>query len=315
MLIPATKSLASWHSTVTRTVLNGKNAYVKSYGAGGWNKPEGVVLARLKREAEVIERVRMSGLFQRHLGTLHLLEVDPEQSRIATEEVAGRPLQDWLSSSDRRSNRRQLLRAQYLAGRWLRQFQRLPTTESDKVQVSSLEPCDLREYCRVRLDALEELGYTWPDPDFRSKLDATLQRLLAEAAEDDRRCVLGHGDLHVGNILWDGEKLTVIDFGMVSLKVPLADVATFLHRLELLRVYFPWKRWPIGTWGRAFLRGYGRPNVQQAPAFEAQRIRLWLCRLHSFVARPATTFKDRLQNAWIRRCAWGHLISAVSKSA
>jgi len=293
-------------------VLDGKNVYVKCYSPGGWGKDEQVVRARLRREAEVIQRVGRSGGFPKRLGMLRLLEVDLEQSRIVTDEAPGKPLDSWLIGDYRRVVGRGCLRALYLAGRWLRQFQSLDTTDLDFAPVSALEPYDLREYCRVRLQAIADLGYTGCDAPFDSNLDRALTRLLWEAGPGDQVAVLGHGDFHAGNMLWDGESLTVIDFGMASLKPKLADVATFLHRLDLLRVYFPWKRWPLAAWRRAFLRGYGRPDAERSAAFQAQTIRLWLCRLHSFLARPAPTLKDRLHNAWIRHSALSRLRAAVS---
>lgn len=299
------------HSTVERTMLGGKNAYVKHYAVGA-ERDDQLVRARLLREADVIGRIEQSGLFHRRLGRLHLLEIDPEQARIVTEQAPGRPLDSWLRCDYRRVVGYDGLRALYLAGRWLRQFQAIATSNSDAVQLSAIEPYDLHEYCRLRVAHISELGFSWPDRDFQSKLDRRLTVLLAQVPAGDTRLVLGHGDFQPINMLWDGEKLTVIDFEMASLKVPLADVASFVHRLDLLPVYFPWKRWPVAAWRRAFLRGYGRDGVDASPAYVAQMIRMWLCRLHSFVARPTPTLKDRLHNGWIARCSWKRLNAAVS---
>jgi Ser/Thr protein kinase RdoA (MazF antagonist) len=300
------------NSEADRTKLEGKTAYVKRYSAGGWGKDEPSTRARLEREADMILRMEQPGLFPPRLGTLRLLAVDPKRLQIVTEEVPGEPLDRWLTDPYRRAIGRDCLRALSLAGRWLRRFQALAATDADAAPVSSIEPHDLHEYCRLRLDAIAELGYVWEDKRFRGRLDETLTRLLAQVPMEDQRSVLGHGDFHAGNMIWDGAKLTVIDFGMVSLKPPLADAASFLHRLELMRVYRPWKRWPLALWKRAFLRGYGRRDAERSPAFMAQMIRLWVCRLHSFVARPTPTIKDRVHNAWVRRCARDRLMAAVA---
>ena len=140
----------------------------------------------------------------------------------------------------------------------------LPTIDVDATHLNNFEPDDLHEYCRVRLDSIVERGYSWEGDGFRVRLQETLSRLLALTPPDDKRTVLGHGDFHAANMIWDGSKLTVIDFGMVSLKTPLADVATFLHRLDLLPVYRPWRCGPLALWKRAFLRGYGRRDAERS---------------------------------------------------
>lgn len=54
-----------WRSAVGRAVVGGRNAYVKCYSAGGWGKDQATLLARLKREADLLRRVEQSGLFAR----------------------------------------------------------------------------------------------------------------------------------------------------------------------------------------------------------------------------------------------------------
>ncbi len=299
-------------STICQTVLAGTAVYVKRQTAGQWGADAAVLRARATREADVIQRVEKSGLFESRLGTLHLVSADPEQAQIVTEKVPGQPLDEWLAGPYRRSLRPQSLRALFLAGRWLRQFQTLTAFPSDEGHFSANDPEDLLEYCRVRLQTIRECGYPWPDARARRQLEETVSELLSRATLDDRRRVWGHGDYQPGNILWDGRKLTAIDFGMASLRMPLSDVTAFLHRLEMLRVYSPWKHWPVECWQHVFLWGYGRPMAARSPLFKALMIRHWLCRLQSFVRRPTPTLKDRLHNAWIRRCARQRLAAAIA---
>ncbi len=310
------ESSAEWQtrpgSAISQTVLAGTRVYIKRQTGGQWGADAAILRARAAREADVIQRVERSGLFESGLGTLHLVSADPEQTQIVTEEVAGKPLDEWLAGPYRRSLTRESLRSLFLAGRWLRQFQALANDPSDEGNFSSNDSDDLTEYCRVRLRTIGECGYSWPDAAARRQLEQRISDLLAQATFDDQRHVWGHGDYQPGNVLWDGRKLTVLDFGMASLRMPLSDVTAFLHRLEMLRMYFPWKRWPVECWQHVFLWGYGRPLATRSPMFQAFMIRHWLCRLQSLVRRPARTLKDQVHNAWIRRCVRHRLASAIA---
>jgi hypothetical protein len=99
--------------------------------------------------------------------------------------------------------------------------------------------------------------------------------------------------------------LTAIDFATAHSMFPLLDVTYFVHRLEMQRVYRPWKAWPIAAWRRAFLRGYGRPDADRSPMWQALMIRHLLCRLTTYVLRPPRNAKqamhDRYVRWWLRR--------------
>ena len=146
----------------------------------------------------------------------------------------------------------------------------------------------------------------------QARLFDHLKHLSAAAPADEEARVWCHADYAPNNMLWDGTVFTPIDFGMACIERPLLDVTYFIHRLEMQRVYRPWKRWPISSWKRAFLRGYGRPDAEQSPMYRALMIRHWVCRLLTYVRRPPRNLKQRLHNAYVRACVRRRLIGAVS---
>jgi hypothetical protein len=129
----------------------------------------------------------------------------------------------------------------------------------------------------------------------------------------DQEPVWCHHDYCAGNMIWNGRTLTVIDFGMAGPGVPLLDVTYFIHRIAMLRIYVPWKRWPVGAWTRAFLRGYGRPEAAASPMYQALMIRHLLCRLLTYVHKPPHGLKQRLHNPWVRRCVRTTLLRHLSR--
>ena len=94
-----------------------------------------------------------------------------------------------------------------------------------------------------------------------------------------RRRVWCHSDYGPYNIIWDHRTLTPIDFAGAGLDVPLADVTYLIHRLEMLPLRYPWRRWPLVRWRRACLRGYGMPKAESSPVYRALMARFLLSRL------------------------------------
>lgn len=258
-----------------------------------------VIRRRTAREMELIRQLGLLDLGRR-LGSPRLINGDPESGTLLTEEIPGRPLESYVLNEFRRRVDRQCLQAMSLAGRWLRHFQLLPFDEADRARISRDDPEDLVKYCDVRLQAIRKLGYRCVTDSMRQRVRQALARLLEQTPEADRRFVWTHADFSPGNILWDGEKLTPIDFAMSHPDFPLTDVTYFIHRLEMLRVYFPWRRWPLAAWRKAVLRGYGRPNAEQSSMYRALMIRHLCCRLKTYVRRRPQRAKERLHNVWVR---------------
>jgi aminoglycoside phosphotransferase (APT) family kinase protein len=232
------------------------------------------------------------------LGRLKIVEANLDALEVVTEEIQGLTLQNAMVSSRQRELRGTCTRAVYLAGKWLREFQAL-SIDSQVDLPRPADPEDLVEYCQMRLDALVELGHSWPDartlrriPDWiNRRLDATPQELL--------RRVWAHGDYGPFNLMWDGYRLTPIDFGTSKPEFPLVDVVYLIHRLEMLPLQFPWRKWPVTLWRQACLRGYGVEHAESIPIYQAMMLRHLLCRLLNLVRVPAKSRLGTLHAAWL----------------
>jgi tRNA A-37 threonylcarbamoyl transferase component Bud32 len=259
---------------------------------------EEVVRHRTQREMDLIGRLEHLDLAP-ELGRLRLIEGDPNAGVLVTEAVAGRPLSEFVLGEFHRDANRGI-KALSLAGAWLRQFQSLPITEVDRTFEPQQEAEDLPAYCDTRLCRMRHYGYRWVTDQFRGKVCRTLEQLVQSSPEEDRCLVWAHADYAPNNILWDGERLTPVDFAMSHADYPLTDVTYLIHRLEMLSVYFPWRSWPLETWRRAILEGYGRPDAESSPMYWALMIRHLHCRLTTYVRRRPRCLKERLHNAWTR---------------
>lgn len=285
-------------SVVTRVERPEGAVYVKRLKI----RPDGLanneeVANKLARELRVLDLLRAHPRPSPRLGLVEIVEAEPSEGLIVTREVPGRPLQDLLLQ--RRCDR-DTLTALYLAGRWLRWFQSVPYEDADRSWLPPGNPVDLVEYCAIRLDRVVEWGYPWPRGQERARFLDALKRLVEQCDPSDLRLSWCHADYAPGNILWDGRTLTPIDFTMAHVAPALVDLTHLIHRMEMLAVYFPWKRWPLGAWRAAVLRGYGDPGLPQRPAYRALMVRQHVCRLATYVRRRPESTRQRLHNAYVR---------------
>lgn len=296
-------------SNVRRVEHRGRALYVKQY----LEQPDldvtaEVIRRRTAREIGLFERMASSPPRHRRLGTLRLVYGDAPSGILATEEVPGRPLGKSILGPFRRRAGRECLEALYLTGKWLRWFQSLPVRPGDEIRIMDDDPADLVEYCDVRMRKIVALGYGWPDDGMRATISGQLRRLIERSGPEDLRHVWSHGDYGTQNVLWDGATITPLDFGTAHLDHALLDVTYLIHRLEMLRIYFPWRRWPLAAWKRAILRGYGRPDAVDSPMYRALMIRHLHCRLKTYVRRAPLGLKQRIHNAWTRQCVRARLL-------
>ncbi|HUT89241.1 MAG TPA: aminoglycoside phosphotransferase family protein [Thermoguttaceae bacterium] len=299
-------------SNVRRVEADGRAVYVKQYlPQGDLGVTPEVIHRRTSREMDLVKRMRSCPPPHSHLGILNLVYGDPKSGVLVTEEAPGPPVSQLVL---RRSASHGTLRALYSAGKWLRWFQSLPIKSGDGERFMDDDPLDLVEYCDLRIQAILQLGYGWPTDGIRRRLKANLRQLAQRFSPEDRRPVWTHGDYSPGNVLWDGSTLTPLDFAMAKLSFSLVDVTYFIHRLEMLGIYFPWRRWPIGTWKQAILRGYGRPDAERSAMYQAMMIRHLHCRLKTYVRRPPLNLKQRIHNAWTRKCVQKRLLKMMSQA-
>lgn len=310
---PRADVLAS-QSSVERLERDGRGVYVKRFHTGGWQQSPEIVQARIAREADLLDRMRQAwGGVSDRLGRVECLEADPAALRMTLAEVPGEMLLAQLVHSSRRRNSAISSVPALLAGRWLRAFQQLPQTAADALPLND-DPDDLVEYCVLRLDRLRQQRPEWLSADDGRRVQVLLARLLAQASAHDLRRVWSHADFYPGNIIWDGRSLTPIDLSMCRLDYPLADLTYFVHCLYVLRMQFPWGRWPVQAWEAAILRGFGRPAAVNEPMYRALMIRQMLCKLTG-LARDRAGGIAGLHNAWIAGRARARFASLVAQAS
>lgn len=264
-----------------------------------------VIQSRMTREAIVNDRLQQIEPQGPRLGIPKTLEFDFDGARIVMAEAPGRPLLDWICQRGMPSTG--IIRGMHLAGQWLRLFQSLPVTDSDR-QLGGGVSLDLAEYCQSRVDRIVAAGL-WFGHGISP--DAVL-KLLREVPENGSNSARwNHGDYGPFNVLWDGRVLTGIDLAMAQIERPLVDATYFIHRLEMLALQRPWKRLPVETWTRAFLRGYGVEDARRLPLYRALMIRHCLNRLVSLIERPGKGFVSRSHDRWMKHAVRNRLKSLV----
>lgn len=284
-----------------RQVQSGRAVYVKRHELGVWLDTDDVVKARAAREVEIINRLASLPRLGGRLGAVKVVRSDLENATVVTDEVPGQPLQTFFASRNARVLHQSVTRGLHLAGRWLREFQKLPT-DSDVAVSRPADPEDFVEYCDFRLRTMNEMGYAWADEKVRTRTLVWLREQLSAADPEDHRLVWSHGDYGPFNLMWDGHCLTPIDFETSKLEFPLLDVVYLINRIEMLPIQFPWRRWPIALWRRACLRGYGCADAIERPIYRAIQVRHLLCRLQTLVRTAPTSQAEAWHNRWVRAC-------------
>lgn len=291
--------LPSWsRSRVTRLTREGMIFYHKQYQ----ERPEegltrNVIQRRVSRELNLLDLLNKT-CFPPSLGVLKLIEGNAEKGIIITQGVQGTMLDKYLVDHRSRKVDYACLKAVMLAGRWLREFQKLPLEVQDSVHLNDYGTLDLMSYCELRIRKIRQSAPYWMSKQLAQQIISILSSSKAQSLKE-HKLVLSHGDYAAHNIIWDGMKLTPIDFGMTSVDHPLSDVTYFIHRLEMLPIYFPWRRWPVAVWRQAFLRGYGAPEVDKTSSYQLLMIRHLLCRLRTYTGRQASNWFSNIHTAWV----------------
>lgn len=301
------------NSLLQRETVAGRTVYLKTLIDGGWNDTTALLQARAAREAEIISQLASCPALCGRLGVVKIVHSNPASAEIATEEVPGEPLLQLLVSSRPRALRGSCTRAIYLAGKWLRAFQTIPL-ETHITLPSTCDPEDLVDYCELRIRALRDFDNRWPSEEVHDQILRWLDRRVEASSDCQLHVVWSHGDYGPSNLIWDGNRMTPIDFATCRSDLPLVDVTYLIHRLEMLRIQFPWRRWPLGLWRKACLRGYGVPQVCESPIYDALMARHLICRLLTLVRETPKNQKQRWHNAWVHARVQTKLMKLVNRS-
>ena len=297
-------------NTVVRVRTSQGWGYCKRYPIRPGDEDDERRRRRFVVETAVLERLSSEPPGHPRLGSCMLEHIDPERREIVTREVPGDTLQDHLLASSRHARRR-LLRGVFLAGYWLRHWQQWPLNALARESLVDNGASDLVAYCDIRIKRLQSERPRLLPPRLVDRIRKFVGDSTENAAELSEEMVWSHGDYAPGNIIWDGTTLTPIDFGMAGLDYPLTDITYFIHRVEMLTIYFPWKRIPVASIREAVLRGYGsHRDVTETAAYRALMIRHLLCRLVTHY-QDGGSMARRIHREWILSRIVRHLASIV----
>lgn len=152
------------------------------------------------------------------LGIPAPLLLDERLGLVLQEDAEGEDLRHVLTAPDNDV-------AFSLAGRWLAILHATPPFEGLKTTSASHELEKVDQWCG-------HIAASRADAQELQTAQENLRRLGREMVPCEP--VLIHKDFYFGNVLWDGTRLTVLDFDEMSVGDPALDVGHFLAHLETL---------------------------------------------------------------------------------
>jgi Ser/Thr protein kinase RdoA (MazF antagonist) len=207
----------------------------------------GPALDRWSRECEILERLHLR--MGDGASTVPRIVLRDEATTLVVMERARGLSLDVIFASTGRDDLHRLRGAIRGAGAWLAAMQRASEQDGDGREL-------LRDIAATATSDLKRLAAS--DRFLSRRRDSILHYLgsaetLAGAGE--LRVTGHHDDYWPGNIFFDGERVTVIDFESFRAGLPMEDAAFFLLRCEMLRRRFR-LRYP--QLAADFFEGYGR---------------------------------------------------------
>jgi len=284
--------------------------------------PKAVYLKRIKddgigrdaaRHRVLVEYQILTELFGhfrtcRNRGVARPIAVFPEELSVVTEEVPGTVLAEMIGTFAKRyaSARRQATLEKYCtsAGAWLRAFQAHTTQGSGEFNIEGL-----MHYCDQRLDTLIADGQSGIDAQFKEMFRSYLVRMHARSRGKVSTITGRHNDFSPHNIIVNGERISVIDFGFFDYDSPLYDVSKFWFQLECMKVSPLFRPSTIERLQNSFFAGYGAAFDHRDPAFELVASRY-------FVTRLATMVKEGRRGGlrgWIDRRSYKWCLDWLTK--
>jgi len=227
----------------------------------------------------------------------------PQHLAIVTEEAAGTTLlhlaEHGVSWRPLWASPEPALRVAAGAGRWIEAFQR---TNPSRTPLSL--PV-IRDYIDLRLVRLVENGHARFSRADRAHVLRAIDYDLARVSGPGLESVPIHGDLALGNILVDGERIVVLDFAMTTRGCRYYDVAHLHMQLGLLRMKPHFRGARVAGLQRALLRGFSSIEIAHEPLFRVMQVQHVVCHYLGLVERPAGRM-SRAYNAWLayRHLAW-----------
>ena len=226
-------------------------------------KTPGVGGARLRdrviRDFDTTTRVHSFMAAHQDLGVVPPVACYPEHFAIVTEQVSGPTLREyltrrvaWFPSAETLTASAALLET---AGRWIRTFQ------ASMPVAGEMHFDEVRAYLDHRLKKIVAADSGWFTEAQRLRVLSHVDQLSTAIPASELKEVAVHSDLALGNILVDGRRIVVLDFGMTKTGCRMSDVTRLYVQADLLALKPQIRSGAIAQLLSALLRGF-EPGLQ-----------------------------------------------------
>lgn len=300
--------------TITNTIIRPYSYVVRCQLQG--DKRDEVVFVKLYRNPKVKNAEEIAGLIQRDYDTFafwnekfsqlpqyNVVEpiwVLPEQHLLATREAAGETLFDLMLKNAAffpgKSKIAMMEKHFVNVGQWLQHYQEFGSSEGQ-----AFDTGQLIEYVVERLNRLTSRPETLFPMAYCHKIEAFMERVRHQIPEEQLRTCRTHNDFNLSNIMVDGERVTVLDFGASKVDSIYLDLSRFYHQLFLWSFKPNYRIATIHKFQEAFLRGYGIDDVGELLLFRFFLIRHTLTHLITATRFWQKPFKEKIYNRWVLR--------------
>ena len=271
--------------------------YVKSVKVSGGHKERERMGQRVAHEFEVTKLVYDAMHLQPDVGVVRPVACYPEHLVIATEQIAGVTMLDYVIGHASWFGRRdsgELATVMANTGRWLRAFQ----SSDPGGGTVTLEW--FRDYVDIRLRRLvDRSGGRFRELDRQQTLDH-INRLWPQIGANHLNEVAIHADLALTNVLVAGRRIVVLDFAMAKRGGPLHDLTRLYVQIEMLGMKPQLRRAVVRDAQAALLTGFDSSLTRDSPAV---RLYVLLHRINhygSLILKPSS-FPTSWYNALVAR--------------
>ena len=240
---------------------------------------------RLINDFETSRRVyqQMSG--RDGFAAVRAIACFPDELALVTERAPGRTLGELLRREavwwPRARPLAQAQRAMLRVGAWLRAFQ--GSGADGRFSLTGMRTYIDARLCRLTGLPRAKFPHAW-----RAGVLEYFDRRAADVTGDDLSEVAVHADIAPGNVLLDGDRVTVIDFAMATTGGRFHDVARLYTQLEFLTYKPQFRRPVVTTLQSALLEGF-QPGVSPShPLFELFLVQHTICHLANLSSHPGS---------------------------
>ncbi len=182
------------------------------------------------------------------------------------------------------------------AGRWLRVLH-----DSHRDAAAPLDITKLRHDVRCRLEVVSAADPSNLDPACCKEILQVFDAAAGSVGPEDLKTTLVHGDFALGNILVDGDRVTVIDFSRTASGSAFQDLARFHHQLRLFLAKFIYRQKVVAELALAFRKGYRCEGWEETPLFRIFTLRHILTHWKGRVSSRGRSLRERIYHRILRR--------------